>query len=120
MIYILSIACFLLGVGYHVMQCIMKLRAKFPQLGFKVVFATFFQQEWDSLLRSLLVMFTFLIYLFITISEEVKYPDWYYRWGVYAIALMAGYAGQRLAYSYLSTAENILEKKAEQLKQDDQ
>lgn len=118
MIYLLTIACFKLGVGYHVMQSIMKLRAKFPELGFKTVFATFFIQEWDSLLRSLLVMFTFIIFLFVTIQAEVKFPDWYYDWGVYGIALLAGYAGQRLAYSYLSTAEGILEKKAESLKND--
>lgn len=116
MIYLLTISCFLLGVGYHVMQCIMKLRAKFPELGFKTVFATFFQQEWDSLLRSALVLFTFIIYLFITIGAEIKFPHWYYKWGIYGIALLAGYAGQRLAYSYLSTAESILEKKAEKLK----
>jgi len=91
----------------------MKLRKKFPQFGLKSIFATFFQQEWDSLIRSFLVWSTMMMWLFISRTTHLLLPAWYHKWGIYVLALLAGYAGQRLAYKYLSTAEEVLEKKVE-------
>lgn len=113
MIYLLTTLPFLLGVGWHIMQIVMKLRKKFPQFGFRMIFVTFFQQEWDSLIRSGLMWATLMMWIFISRTTHIHLPPWYDKWGVYVIALLAGYAGQRLAYRYLSTAEEVLERKAD-------
>jgi hypothetical protein len=117
MIYLFTTILFLLGVGYHVMQKIMELRAKFPELGFKVIFGTFFKQEWDSLLRSFLVYCTLELSLVIISMAQAKMPPWWDKYfAPYILALVLGYAGQRLAYKYLSTAEGVLAEKSDELK----
>ena len=41
-------------------------------------------------------------------------PQWWDKYLMdYALALILGYAGQRLAYKYLGTAEKVLSEKAE-------
>lgn len=112
MIHFLTTVLFCLGVGYHVMQIVMKLRKQFPQFGFGQIFSTFFNQEWDSLLRSLLVLLTLQMALVITHFANVALPQWLEGWGLYCISLVLGYAGQRIAYKYLGTAADVLEKKA--------
>lgn len=117
MIYLLTIALFLLGVGYHVMQVVMKLRRQFPQFGFREIFGTFFKQEWDSLIRSFLVLSTYELGLFIIGMTGARMPMWWEKYlVVYALALVLGYAGQRIAYKYLGTAAGVLEKKSELIK----
>ncbi len=116
MIYILTILVFICGVGYHVMQVVKKLRKDHPVFGFREIFKTFFQQEWDSLISSALLLSTILLALFIMQMTHVKLPSWYVNGGHYVIVLVLGYAGQRIAYSFLGTAASELEKKAELLK----
>ena len=43
-----------LGVAYHVMQKIGKIRALFPDMHANEVFKTFFKEEWNTLIVSAL------------------------------------------------------------------
>lgn len=117
MIYILTTLLFVLGVGYHVMQIVMKLRKQYPAFGFKEIFNTFFNQEWDSLIRSFLVLSTYELGLFIIDMTGARMPLWWEKYlVVYTLAIVLGYAGQRIAYKYLGTAADVLEKKSELIK----
>lgn len=113
--YILTIAAFILGVGYHVMQKIRKLRVSFPEFDSKTIKNTFLKEEWDSLMTSAIVMFTFELAHYIIHVNQIKIPEWVDNWGIYVLALVLGYAGQRVAYAYLGTAEKVLLKKAQDL-----
>jgi hypothetical protein len=113
--YLLTTVLLVIGVLFHIMQKIKALRAAFPKIRFKEIWGTFFSEEWDSLIVSLLVLFCYELALFICNYNEVKLPYWLDYWGMYALALVLGYAGQRLAYKYLGTAEEVLEKNADQL-----
>lgn len=115
--YILTTGLILIGIAYHTMSVVSKQRKKFPDLSFKSIWATFFQAEWDSLMASALGLILFETLLYTLRLNEVILPDWVENWGMYGIAVVWGYAGQRLAYKFLATGESILEKKAEQLKQ---
>lgn len=116
--YILCLLAMGIGIFFHVMQKVMSLRIKFKELGFAMIWKTFFEQEWDSLLVSVAVVCTYMLFLFICNLNKVVFTPWFDAWGMYVIALVLGYAGQRLAYKYLKTAEDVLEKKAELLKAD--
>jgi hypothetical protein len=116
MTFILVIAIFLLGVGFHVTQTVDRLRKKFPQFGIGEIMETYFKEEWNTLIRSFLVMCTYLLFLFILSTAQVNMPIWWDKYLVpYGLSLILGYAGQRLIYKYLSTAEKALENKADNL-----
>jgi hypothetical protein len=115
MIYILTIALFISGVMLNVMEKVRGLRDKFPQLEFGDVWKTFFKQEWDSLMVSAIVLGTCQVMIFVSRTNHWKYPLWLEGWGIYLMAIVLGYAGQRLAYKYLKTSEGVLEKKIENL-----
>lgn len=113
--YILISVLFVLGTAFHVMQKVMTFRKNFPTLGFGQIWGTFIKNEWDSLLISLLILITIDIFLFIKIYNQWVFPAWLENWGVYLIALVVGYSGQRIAYKYLGTAEKILEKRVDSM-----
>lgn len=116
MIYFLVQVLYLLGVGHHIMQVVTKLRKRFPVFGFRQIFATFFNEEWDSLIRSALVSITYQLFLVIIHMAEVQMPFWWEKYlAVYGIALFLGYSGQRIFYKFLGTTEKILEQKVDQL-----
>lgn len=117
MTYFLTTLLFLIGVGYHIMQVIQRLRRKFPEKRFREIFDTYFTEEWDSLIRSGLVWATYELGLFIIEKSEAVMPAWWEKWFVpYAMAVVLGYAGQRLAYKYLGTAEKVLAEQPDKLK----
>lgn len=113
--YKLTILLMIIGIMYHVMGEIKKLRKKFPILGFKQVWSTFFGQEWDSLMVSGLGVIVFELLLYAVRYNHVVLPLWIDSIGLYALAALWGYAGQRLAYKILNTSETVLEKKVEQI-----
>lgn len=116
MIYILTIALFLLGVGFQVSQTMDKLKRKFPQFKLKEIFHTYLVEEWNVLIRSFLVICTYELFLFIVAKSEVKMPVWWEKYlAVYGLSLVLGYAGQRLIYKYLGTAEQVLSDKADKV-----
>lgn len=113
--YILTIVLLIIGIAYHVMQTISKLRNKFPDLKPNTIWSTFFLQEWDSLIVSFLGVAVFEVALFVIKYNAIPLPSWLDNWGIYAFAAVWGYAGQRLAYKFLNTGEVVLEKKSDQL-----
>jgi hypothetical protein len=114
--YFLTLLLLLVGIGYSVMQSIGKLRTKYPVFDFKTIWSTFFKEEWDSLIRSGLGVVAFEISLFCAKYFGLKIPIWPHTFIMLGLAFVWGYAGQRLAYKYLGTAESVLEKKADLLK----
>lgn len=117
MIYILTVALFLLGVGYFVTKKIDELKVKYPTCDADDVLRTFLKEDWNTLIRSFLVLCTYEIFIFITQIKAVVMPVWWEKYlVVYALSLVLGYAGQRLIYKYLGTAESELEKRADTLK----
>lgn len=105
----------MLGTGYHVMQKINQQRIQFPQLGFTTIWMNFFKQEWDSLMVSVLIFISEEVALFIIVYKGVHLPLWISNWGMYALCCIVSYGGQRLAYKYLNTSVEALEKKADAL-----
>lgn len=114
--YVLVLIIFCLGVGFHIMQKIITLRVKFHEFGFSQIFGTFFKEEWDSLMVSALVLSALELALFITDVTHKILPSWVTNWGMWVLPLVLGYAGQRIAYKWLGTAAEELEKKAEEIK----
>jgi hypothetical protein len=111
--YSLIFLFWLIGVGWCVMAKVSDLKKKFPTLGFSTIWATFLKEEWDSLFTSCLVLFTMEAAWYIVTINQVKIPVWLDLWGMYAISLLLGYCGQRVAYKYFKTAESKLEEKAD-------
>ena len=114
MIYLLTTIVFVLGVMFHVMIKITGYKKTFPTLTIKTIWGVFFKEEWDSLCVSALVLFVTELAIYIINYVGVMIPDWL-NWGIYIIALVMGYQGQRLAYKFLNTATDILEKKADNI-----
>lgn len=114
--YLLIIALQLLGIGFHVMQKVISLGATYPQDGPAVVFKAFFKEDWDTLGVSGLVLLLNLVVHYILnryapgLSTVPNYD--LYNFGV---ALVLGYAGQRVVYKYLGTAEKLLDRKSDNI-----
>lgn len=113
--YILVFAASFLGVSFDVMNKIGNLRTKFPKLPKAEIVSTFFAEEWDSLIRSALVVCVLFIVLFIIRYNEVILPAWVEGWGMYAFAWVISYSGQRIAYRALGTAEKVLGDKVDKM-----
>lgn len=114
--YLFIFLLMLLGTAFHVMLKISGLRKNFPDFKFSVIWSTFFQQEWDSLMVSVLIIIANELILFIAIYNGIALPVWFDTWGMYVLALIEGYGGQALAYKWLNTAQKVLEDKADSVK----
>lgn len=101
-----------IGVFLHIMIKIKGLRAKFPEFTPNKIAATFFFQEWDSVIVSLVVISACMIMAHL---GGVKYfgiaEDWT-ALVTFLFMIVIGYSGQRIAYKYLKTAEKVLSDKA--------
>lgn len=114
--YFFTTALNLIGIIYMIMVSIKKLRAKYPELHPKTVLGTFFVEEWDSMILSIVGLCLYELVLFIVRTNETVLPVWVETWGIYAIAFLWGYANQRLAYTILNTSEAVLQKKIDKIK----
>ena len=114
MIYILTVFAFILGCCFHVMGKVSVLKKTFPDLLPRTIWKTFWREEWNVLIGSAVVLFTLELSIYIINYFSILIPDWL-QWGIYPISLVLGYAGQRLIYKYLGTAEKILEQKADEI-----
>lgn len=111
--------CFLIwlcGSALHVLQVVKKLRTQFPEFNAGLIWKTFFAQEWDSLMCSGVLLLLYEVGLYITVWNHIHVAAWFVQWGQFAAALLGGYAGQRIAYKYLNTAVEELEKKADMIR----
>ena len=113
--YVLISVVFILGVAYHIMQKVMQFKKAFPNFKPNAIWQTFFNEEWDSLLVSCVVLVTLNVFLYIKAYNGWIFPEWLEGWAMYLFSLIMGYAGQRLAYRYLGTAEKALEKRVDSL-----
>lgn len=95
---------------------IRQLRIKFPDFHFRVVWNTFFDQEWDSLICSIFVIVTYTLAMFILRENKFIFWAWFNLYGQFGLAIVLGYAGQAIAYKYLNTASDKLIQKADELK----
>lgn len=114
--YALIIILQLLGIGFHVMQKVIAL-GDTHKTKMKETFSIFWSEDWDTLFVSFLVMTLNVVAHFILESYApksiIEYE--YYDLISFGIALTLGYAGQRIIYKYLGTAETALAKKGDQI-----
>lgn len=112
MIYLLTSLLFYIGVGFHVMQKVSALKTKYEnKVDSSVIWSTFFKEEWDSLIVSALVWMVLVVGLLVVEYNKLSLPGWLTDWGLFGASLVLGYSGQRIAYKYLTTAEQALDKK---------
>lgn len=122
--YLIIFVLQLLGIGFHVVQKVNVLDKQHPEQTAKQIYAMFFENEWSSLSISVLVLVANLLshgiidHYFPAVRETtIKIPltelELPYLAASFIVALVLGYAGQRLAYKYLGKAEQYLSKKAD-------
>lgn len=110
--FIIITILYLIGVGFDAMAKVKKFKKLFPKLKFKEIWHTYFVEEWDSLITSGLGLFVIQIAWVLLHKNKVPLPAWMHDYGgIFGIALLSGYALQRLIYKALGTAEGVLEKK---------
>lgn len=114
--YLFVFAAYSLCCMLHILITIKKLRVQFPQFGFKEIWNTFFTQNWDTLIGSAVVLLIYELAIYIAVYNGVVLPYWFDMIGMYAIAAVLGYQGQRIFYKWLDTAVEALEKKADMIK----
>jgi hypothetical protein len=109
--YILIVILQLLGIGFHVMQKISILGDKFPDKSIREIRILFLKEDLDTLVVSALVLMLNLVsHYIVTIYTTIPKMDNYHLYS-FGAALVLGYAGQRVIYKYLGTAERFLDKK---------
>ena len=99
----------MIGIGFHVGQKVVSLGNAYPDKSWKEILSALFVEDWDTMVISCLVIFLNEMIHFI-INEYAGHitelPNFYlYSFGT---ALLLGYAGQRLIYKFLGTAEKFL------------
>lgn len=110
--YVLIIVLQLIGIGFHIMQKIISLGDKHPDKNRSQIISGFLYEDWDTLVVSGLVLTLNVITHYITENYLKSAREWeYYHVASFAVALIMGYAGQRLAYKWLGSAEEFLNKK---------
>lgn len=102
------------GISLSVVQKITILDKKYTDFNKKQIFAVFMDEDWTTLIGSVIVLFLNLVAHFIvenytTLEKSIENYDLY----SFGLALVLGYAGQRLIYKWLGTAADALDKKVE-------
>lgn len=102
----------LLGVGFHVMQKVSTLGNNFPQKTRNEIISIFFQEDWDTLCISGLILATceVLHYVIHNYAQNVAQMQ-YFELTWFGVALVLGYSGQNLIYKWLGSAQTFLDKK---------
>jgi hypothetical protein len=113
--YILIFLLELAGIGLHVMQKIIGIGNRHPGKKRPEIIGIFWDEDWDTLIVSAIVLFINLIAHFIVAEYATYLTEWeYYDLFSFGLALVLGYAGQRVIYNYLGTAEKYLNQQVEQ------
>lgn len=110
--YLIIIAFQVLGIGFHVMQKIIKLGDERKSLTKKEIVDTFFSEDWDTLIVSVLIICGHLLthYVIDEYTPSFRNDVNFYVLYAFGAAFMLGYLGQRMVYKWLGTAENKLDK----------
>jgi len=110
--YLIIVALQIIGVGFHAAQKVAAIRVRFPEKRFTEIVSIFWQEDWNTFFVSALVVALNLVAHFIVLNyfpETISQHEWYYPIS-FGIAFVLGYAGQRMIYKYLGTAESFLDK----------
>jgi ABC-type spermidine/putrescine transport system permease subunit I len=121
--YFLALVLQLLGISFHVMQKIITLGDKDKTKSRSEIVSIFLSEDWDTLFVSLLVLITCMVFHFSanyyypeSMNKIVEIPILNIDVPIVILLLIAsfviGYAGQRLVYRWLGSAEKYLDKKA--------
>ena len=109
--YVIIIILQLLGISFNAMQMIMAFGNKFPNETRKGIIQIFFKEDWDTLIVSGLVLALNLTAQFIFDYYEIPFTkNENYILYAFGTAFVLGYAGQRMIYKYMGTAEKFLDK----------
>lgn len=116
--YFLIICLQFIGIGFHVGQKVKSLDTKFPEKSIREIFNTFLDQDWVTLFISGLIIVLDLMVHFILdkyTPDLIKGINYYVLYA-FGVALILGYAGQRLIYKLLGKTEEFLDKQADKIK----
>lgn len=120
--YFLALVLQLLGISFHVMQKIITLGDKDKTKSRSDIISIFLSEDWDTLLVSGLVLVTCMTFHFAanyyfeeSMNKIVEIPilniDVPMVILILIMSFVIGYAGQRLVYKWLGSAENALQPK---------
>ena len=114
--YLLITLCQLIGIGLQVALKVLELDKKFQDDSLSDVLKQFWLSDRITLIISGLIVFANLVTHFI-IEEYTNFETAIPNYALYnfGVALVLGYAGQRIIYKYLGKAENVLMNKADKL-----
>ena len=96
---------YILGAAYQVMREIARLRKINPALRPGEVFQTYYREEWNTVMVSVLGLLTVQLFFFIIHFKGYELPGWLHQWGVYPLSLVAGYGWHRIVYKWLGSTE---------------
>lgn len=114
--YVIIAALFILSCGLWIFNTIGSVRGKFPTLNPKMVFNTFFAEEWNSIGASALLLIFLEVCHFVLVYNHIVLSgisgQWWFQ---YVVAIIAGWGGPKIFYKALGSTVQALEKKAENL-----
>lgn len=117
--FILIVVLQAIGIGLHVMQKIIGLDNKFPEMTRQEIIDTFFENDIFTLYVSALVLcLNLVVHLIVHVYSPslIESIPYYLLWS-FGVAFVLGYAGQRLVYKFLGAAESVINKKIENKQQ---
>lgn len=110
--YFLIFLCYFIGAAYRTLSGIGNLRKKFPDLSASGIKKTYFTEEWNTMIATALGLVAVLLAYFILQYKHVIlsgiYGSW---WFIYVAALFFGWGGDKIAYKYLGSTEEALNRK---------
>jgi hypothetical protein len=106
----------LIGIGLSVGQKVYELDKKFADDTFSEVLATFWKSDRMTVWISLIILCLNIVAHYI-IEHDSQLPSSIPNYPLYAfgIAFILGYAGQRIIYKWLGTAEKTLTEKGDKI-----
>lgn len=113
--YLIILAFQLMGIFFHIVQKVKEIADKIPdeEETFMGVMGLFWKQDYLTVIGSFGVLALHLLVHYVVETQAPQIRDlisYYILWS-YALALILGYAGQRLIYGWLGKAEKVLDKK---------
>jgi hypothetical protein len=121
--YFLALVLQLLGISFHVMQKIITLGDRDKTISRSEIISIFLSEDWDTLLVSFLVLVTCMVFHFSanyyfpeSMNKIVEIPilniDVPIVILILILSFVIGYAGQRIVYKWLGSAEKFIDNKA--------
>jgi hypothetical protein len=111
--YLLIIALQLIGISLHIMQKIGELDDKHPTKPLSEIRIIFWREDYNTVIVSgIVLLLNLIVHYILSAYSTISTVKHYHLWA-FGFAFVLGYAGQRLIYRYLGTAEKYLNKKVE-------